>query len=75
MSIKVTLYIEDTEIKVLATNNKKVEVWGTLLLEPDIVRDGVIIEEEQVAQKLRELFKLQKITEKKVKELWETLTR
>jgi len=66
MSIKVTLYIEDTEIKVLVTNNKKVDVWGTLLLEPDIVRDGVIIEEEQVAQKLRELFKLQKITEKKV---------
>jgi len=49
MGRKVSLYIEDTEIKLLITNNNKVEKWASLLLEPKLVRDGVIIDEEQVA--------------------------
>jgi len=66
MTSQVTLYIEDTEIKVLVTKDKSVTKWAGLLLEPGLVSDGVVNNEEQVAQKIKELFALQRIKEKKV---------
>jgi type IV pilus assembly protein PilM len=48
MAKKVTLYIEDTEIKLLVTNGKQVEKWASLMLEPKLVRDGVIVDEDGV---------------------------
>jgi type IV pilus assembly protein PilM len=66
MAKKVTLYIEDTEIKLLVTNGKQVEKWASLLLEPTLVRDGVIIDEDKVAEGIRTMFKLEGIGSKKV---------
>lgn len=66
MAKKVTLYIEDTEIKLLITNGKQVEKWASLLLEPTLVRDGVIIDEEQVAEGIRTMFKLEAIGSKRI---------
>jgi len=66
MATQVTLYIEDTDIKLLVTRNRQIEKWASLLLEPGLVSDGVILDEDQVAQKIKELLKLQGVREKRV---------
>ncbi len=55
MAKKINLYIEDTEIKLLVTRGKQVEKWASLMLEPSLGRDGVIVDEEQVANSIKEL--------------------
>ena len=62
----VTLFIDDTNIRLLVTKGKQVQKWARLLLEPGLVIDGVIVDEAQVVDKLKELFKLEKVTTKKV---------
>ncbi|MDD5591004.1 MAG: pilus assembly protein PilM [Dehalococcoidales bacterium] len=63
---EVSLFIEDTAIKVMVTRGRRVEKWASLPLEPGLVSDGLILDESQVAGKLRGLFKQQKIGAKKV---------
>jgi len=55
---KTTLYIEDTEIKLLVTKGTQIDKWASLLLEPSLVRDGVIVDEDQVAERIKTLIKL-----------------
>lgn len=62
----ITLYIDDTSIRLLVAKGKQVQKWARLPLEPGLVRDGVIFEEDQVAGKIKELFKLEKVTTQKV---------
>ncbi|MDX9802768.1 MAG: pilus assembly protein PilM [Dehalococcoidales bacterium] len=63
---KVTLYIEDTEIKLLVSNGHKINKWASFSLEPSLVHDGAIQDEAKVAQAIKELFHLQKVSSKKV---------
>ena len=44
MARQITLYIEDTDIKLLVASDKQVQKWARLPLDPGLVRDGVIIE-------------------------------
>lgn len=62
MARKVSLYIEDTEIKLLVTNRNQVEKWASLTLDAGLVREGVILDENRVAESIKQLFKLQKVT-------------
>jgi len=66
MANKVTLYIEDTDIKLLVTKGKQVDKWASLLLEPSLVRDGVIVDEDEVAKSIKNLMKLGEVGAKKV---------
>ncbi len=66
MANKFTLYIEDTEIKILITRGNTVEKWASLLLEPSLVRDGVILDEDQVAAGIKMLLQLSGVNERKV---------
>jgi type IV pilus assembly protein PilM len=59
MGRRVSLYIEDTEIKLLVTNGNQVEKWGSLMLDAGLVSEGVILDENRVAEGIKELFKLQ----------------
>ena len=61
-----TLFIDDTDIRLLVASGKRVQKWARLPLEPGLVRDGIIRDEAQVAERLRELFKAAKVTAKKV---------
>ena len=63
---EVSLFIEDTAIKLLVTSGRRVEKWAKLPLEPELVSDGLILDEAQVAEKLKELFKQQKIVTRTV---------
>ena len=62
----VTLYIDDISIRLLVAKGKRVQKWARLPLEPGLVKDGVIIDETQVADKLKELFKLTNVSPSKV---------
>jgi type IV pilus assembly protein PilM len=59
MAKTVTLYIEDTEIKVLVVSGNKVEKWASLMLEEGLVEQGVILDEKKVSAAIQQLFKLQ----------------
>jgi len=56
-----TLFIRDDAINLLLMRGERVEKWATMPLEPGLVSQGLIVDEAQVAEKIKELFKLQKL--------------
>ena len=50
------LYFEDNSIKLLIAKGRKVEHWASAPLEPGLVVGGVIIDENKVANKVKEIF-------------------
>ena len=66
MARRVSLYIEDTEIKLLVTSGNQVEKWASLMLDPGLVSEGVILEEKRVTDSIKQLFKFQKVTDTNV---------
>ena len=66
MAKVVTLYIDDTSLRLLVAKGKQVEKWADLPLEPGLVKDGVVVDEVKVAAKIKQALKDQKVTAKKV---------
>lgn len=62
----VTLYVDDTGIRVLSTDGKTVGQWAYATLEPGLIQGGVVADEEKVAARLRRLLEDKQIEEKKV---------
>lgn len=52
----IALYLEDTSIKLLVARGRQVERWVSVPLEPGLVSGGVILNENLVADKIREIF-------------------
>jgi len=52
-----TLFIRDTGINLLVMKGEQVEKWASLPLEPGLVSQGLIVDEEQVADKVKQIFK------------------
>jgi type IV pilus assembly protein PilM len=52
-----TLFIRDTGINLLVMKGRQVEKWASLPLEPGLVSQGLIVDEAQVADKVKQLFK------------------
>jgi type IV pilus assembly protein PilM len=52
-----TLFIGDTGISLLAMKGGQVDKWATLPLEPGLVSQGLIVDEVQVADKVKQIFK------------------
>jgi len=52
-----TLFIRDTRINLLVMNGRHVEKWASMPLEPGLVSHGLIVDEAQVADKVKQLFK------------------
>jgi len=52
-----TLFIRDTSINLLVMKGEQVEKWASLPLEPGLVSQGLIVDEEQVADKVKQIFK------------------
>jgi len=61
-----TLFITDTAIKLLVMKGQKVEKWASSPLEPGLVSQGLVVDEEQVADQVKELFKREKVKTNKV---------
>jgi type IV pilus assembly protein PilM len=52
-----TLFIRDTSINLLVMKGEQVEKWASLPLEPGLVSQGLILDGEQVADKVKQVFK------------------
>ena len=61
-----TLFIRDTSINLLVMKGERVEKWASIPLEAGLVSQGLIVDEEQVADKVKELFKQEKVKTDKV---------
>ena len=62
----VTLYIDDTSIRLMVVQGKRIKKWADLPLEPGLVKNNVVVEEAEVAAKIKQLFKDQKVKARKV---------
>ena len=51
-----TLYFEDSSIKLLVAKGRKVESWAMVPLEPGLVAGGTIVDETKTADKVKELL-------------------
>jgi len=61
-----TLFIRDTNINLLVMKGRRVEKWASLPLEPGLVSQGLVVDEAQVADKVKELFKVERVATSKV---------
>jgi type IV pilus assembly protein PilM len=52
-----TLFIRDTGINLLVMKGRQVEKWASLPLEPGLVSQGLVVDEDRVAEKVEQLFK------------------
>jgi Tfp pilus assembly PilM family ATPase/Tfp pilus assembly protein PilN len=67
MTKKITsLYIDDTSIRLLVTHGTRIKKWADSPLEPDSVKNGVILKEAEVAAKVTQLFKILKVRAKNI---------
>jgi len=62
----VTLYIDDTSIRLLVTSGLKVKKWVDVPLPPGLVKNSVILKETEVATRIKQILKMQKVNENKV---------
>ncbi len=61
-----TVHIYDSSIRVLVTTEKQPRKHADMALEPGLVRDGVVLDQDAVALKLRQLWREQKIGTRRV---------
>jgi type IV pilus assembly protein PilM len=61
-----TLFIRDTAINLLVMKGMQVEKWASSPLEPGLVSQGLIVDEERVADEVKQLFKREKASTEKV---------
>ncbi len=62
----VTLYIDDTSIRLLVTSGQRIKKWADVPLEPGMVKNSVVLKPEEVAAKLKQTLKMRKIDANKV---------
>jgi len=62
----VTLYIDDTSIRLLVTSGKRIKKWADVALAPGLVKNAMVLKQEEVADKIKQLFKVRKIESKKI---------
>ncbi len=62
----VTVYFDENALQVLVTRGGKASKWARVPLEPDMVRGAMILNEVEVASRLKDIFKTQKISSRKV---------
>jgi len=61
-----SIYIDDSAIRVLTTRGRQPRKWATMSLDPGLVADGVILDEDAVAAKVKQLWQEQKLGVRRV---------
>lgn len=61
-----TIYIDDSAIRVLKTSGRQPQKWCSASLEPGLVKNGVIMDEDAVAARITQLWQSEDIGAKKV---------
>jgi hypothetical protein len=62
----VTLYIDDASIRLMVTRSQRIRKWAEINLEPGLVNDGVVINETEVASRIKQLINTQKVRQKNI---------
>jgi type IV pilus assembly protein PilM len=62
----ITLYIEDTSIRLMVSQGMKIKKKAEVKLEPGLVKGAVVLKEKEVAARITELLKSQEVVGKKV---------
>jgi type IV pilus assembly protein PilM len=62
----VTLYIDDTSLRLMVTQGKQIKEWAESPLEPGLVENNVVIGEAEVATKIKQLFEVQRVKAKRI---------
>lgn len=62
----VTLYIDDTSLRLMVTQGKQIKEWAESPLEPGLVENNVVINEPEVAARIKQLFEVQRVKTKKI---------
>ena len=62
----VTLYVDDTNIRLMVTSGKQIKRWAELPLDLGLARVNAGIKEAEVIARVKQLFKSQKVHAKKV---------
>ncbi len=62
----VNLYIDDTSVRLLLAQGKRIKKWADLPLEPGLIKNGFIHKEAEVAAKIKQLFQARKVKTKRV---------
>ena len=62
----VTLYIDDVSVRLLVINSNRIRKWAEIKLEPGLIEDGVVLNETEVANRIRQLIKTQEVRHKNI---------
>lgn len=62
----VTLFVDDSCLRVLVIQGQKVKKWGELPLEPELIKGNMVLNAPEVVGRIKQLFKEQKINATKV---------
>ena len=52
---KVTLYIDDSSLRVLVIQDQQIKDWAEVPLEPELVKNNVVINETEVSAKIKDI--------------------
>ncbi|MFC2018556.1 pilus assembly protein PilM [Chloroflexota bacterium] len=66
MSKVVTLYLDDSSIRLLVTQGRRIRKWAELPLEPGMVEGAVVMKEAEVAARIKQLLESQRVRARKV---------
>ncbi len=61
-----TLYIDDNSVRLLVAQGQKTRQWAEMRLEPGLVKGSVILQEKEVALRIRTLLKSCKVKKRRV---------
>jgi len=62
----VTLYVDDTSLRLLVTSGQRVKKWADVPLEPGLVENSVVLKPEEFATIIRQILKANEINSKRV---------
>lgn len=62
----VTLYVDDSSLRLLVVQGRRVKKWAESALEPGLVKSSIVVDEAAVAARVKQLFKTQKVSTRKV---------
>ncbi len=62
----VTLYIDDSSIRLMVTRGKRIKKWADAPLEQGLIKNAVILDEMEIAHRVKQLFETLKVRTNKV---------
>jgi type IV pilus assembly protein PilM len=63
---QVTLYIDDSSISMLVSKGREPLKWASVSLEADLVKEGVVVDQAAVAEKLKQVIRDSRVAKKRV---------